>query len=43
MKRLITIPLVLVFLPAILLAGFTILACEALNQTAERWQKRFTL
>jgi nitrogen fixation/metabolism regulation signal transduction histidine kinase len=43
MKRLVSVLLVIIFLPAILLAGITILACEALNQTAERWQKRFTL
>jgi hypothetical protein len=43
MKRLISVLLVLVFLPVILLAGITILVCGALNQMAERWQKRFTL
>jgi hypothetical protein len=31
MKRLITILLTLVFLPAILLAGITILICDGLN------------
>jgi hypothetical protein len=43
MKRLISFLLVIIFLPVILLARITILVCEALNQMAERWQKRFTL